>query len=206
MVPTAEQRPADELIVTDAARPVLVRVLRVAFPHDKLPDGPYERTAGTIIEAANASTWARLTLLQGIGTLDSVSGGAFGDLDDADALKVLRHVEATEFFGFIRRTAVVALYDDAEVWSALGYEGPSYDKGGYTDRGFDDLDWLPEPRIEEYSGPRQLLEVSTDLPPSEAPASAAPAAASPDEGSRSGTSHPGVAPQQAQANETAEAL
>jgi hypothetical protein len=206
MVPTAEQRPADELTVTDAARPVLVRVLRVAFPHDKLPDGPYERTADTVIEAANASTWARLTLLQGIGTLDSVSGGAFGDLDDADALKVLRHVEATEFFGFIRRTAVVALYDDAEAWSALGYEGPSYDKGGYIDRGFNDLDWLPEPRIEEYSGPRQLLEVSTDLPPSEAPASAAPAAASPGEGSLSGASHPGVAPQRAQANETAEAL
>jgi hypothetical protein len=148
MVPTAEQRPADELTVTDAARPVLVRVLRVAFPHDKLPDGPYERTADTVIEAANASTWARLTLLQGIGTLDSVSGGAFGDLDDADALKVLRHVEATEFFGFIRRTAVVALYDDAEVWSALGYEGPSYDKGGYIDRGFNDLDWLPDPEQE----------------------------------------------------------
>jgi hypothetical protein len=206
MVPTPEQQTADELTVTDAARPVLVRVLRVAFPHEKLPDGPYERTADTVIEAANASTWARLTLLQGIGTLDSVSGGAFGDLDDADALKVLRHVEATDFFGFIRRTAVVALYDDPEVWSALGYEGPSYDKGGYIDRGFDDLDWLPDPRIEEYSGPRQLLEVATDLPPSDTAAAAAPAAASPGEGSLSGASHPGVAPQQAQDNETAEAL
>jgi hypothetical protein len=206
MVPTPEQQTADELGVTDAARPVLVRVLRVAFPHDKLPDGPYERTADTVIEAANASTWARLTLLQGIGTLDSVSGGAFGDLDDADALKVLRHVEATEFFGFIRRTAVVALYDDPEVWSALGYEGPSYDKGGYIDRGFNDLDWLPDPRIEEYSGPRQLLEVATDLPASDLPAPSVPETASPSESSLSGASHPGVAPQQAQRNETSEAL
>ena len=45
-------------------------------------------------------------------------------------------------------SAVVTLYSDPEVWELLGYEGPSYDKGGYVDRGFDDLDWLPDPRIE----------------------------------------------------------
>ena len=32
----------------------------------------------------------------------------------------------------------------------LGYEGTSFDKGGYVNRGFNDLDWLPEPRIEEH--------------------------------------------------------
>jgi len=46
---------------------------------------------------------------------------------------------------------VVALYDDREVWNLLGYEGPSYDKGGYLNRGFDDLDWLPKARITEYT-------------------------------------------------------
>ena len=46
-------------------------------------------------------------------------------------------------------TTVVALYDDHEVWELLGYEGASFDKGGYIDRGFDDLDWLPDPRVEE---------------------------------------------------------
>ena len=45
------------------------------------------------------------------------------------------------------------LYDDPEVWAALGCEGSSFDKGGYINRGFNDLDWLPEPRIEEYDGP-----------------------------------------------------
>jgi len=44
----------------------------------------------------------------------------------------------------------VTLYDDPEVWAVLGYEGPSLDKGGYINRGFNDLDGLPEPRIEEY--------------------------------------------------------
>ena len=57
---------------------------------------------------------------------------------------------STDFFGFIRRTTVLNLYNHADVWNALGYEGASFDKGGYINRGFNDLDWLPEPRIETY--------------------------------------------------------
>ena len=36
------------------------------------------------------------------------------------------------------------------MWQLIGYEGPSFDQGGYVTRGFDDLDWLPDPQI-EYS-------------------------------------------------------
>jgi hypothetical protein len=30
-------------------------------------------------------------------------------------------------------------------WAHFGYEGSSYEMGGYFDRGFQDLDWLPNP-------------------------------------------------------------
>lgn len=133
--------------MTDEARQTLVRVLRVAFPHENFPDGPYERTAAGILVEADAETWFRVALIQGLQSLDQLADGDFCSLDDDSALRVLRRVEGTEFFGFVRRTAVLNLYDDAEVWEALGYEGPSFDQGGYIDRGFDDLDWLPEPRI-----------------------------------------------------------
>ncbi len=139
--------------LTDRARTVLIRVVRVAFPHAKIPDGPYERTAGIILKEAEASNWFRVALTQGLNSLDGLAGGDFCSLDDADAYKVLKRIEGTDFFGFIRRTTVLNLYDDPAVWTALGYEGPSYDKGGYIDRGFDDLDWLPDPRVEEYDGP-----------------------------------------------------
>ena len=69
------------------------------------------------------------------------------------AEKLLQELADTEFFTFVCGIAVVSLYDDHEVWELLGYEGASFDKGGYIDRGFDDLDWLPTPRIEEYDGP-----------------------------------------------------
>jgi len=142
--------------LTERARTVLIRVVRVAFPHSRLPDGPYERTADIILKEAEASNWFRVALTQGLGSLDALAAGDFCSLDDDKAYKVLKRIEGTDFFGFIRRTTVLNLYDDPVVWEALGYEGPSFDEGGYINRGFDDLDWLPEPRIEEYDGPVQF--------------------------------------------------
>jgi len=45
----------------------------------------------------------------------------------------------------VRSTAVVEVYSDQRTWQLVGYEGSSFDKGGYLDRGFNDLDWLPDP-------------------------------------------------------------
>lgn len=139
--------------MTDEARQTLLRVLRVAFPHESVPDGPYERTTDRILEEAQSETWFRVALTQGLLSLNQLAEGDFRSLDDEAALRVLRRVEGTEFFGFVRRTTVLNLYDDHEVWEALGYEGPSFDAGGYVDRGFDDLDWLPDPRIEYPNEP-----------------------------------------------------
>jgi hypothetical protein len=49
----------------------------------------------------------------------------------------------------VRANVITTLYDDREVWKLLGYEVDSFAKGGWIDRGFDDLDWLPAPRVEE---------------------------------------------------------
>jgi hypothetical protein len=151
-----------ESAISTRARTALVRLLRVAYPHPRFPDGPYERTADEVISQLDASLWHRLTLTRGLESLDAAAGGDFAALDDDTALTLLRGIEDAEFFRFVRGVAVVSLYNDHESWGLLGYEGPSYDQGGYIDRGFDDLSWLPDPRIEEYDGPEQLVEVATD--------------------------------------------
>ena len=153
----AKYRQLNATQMTEDAKRVLVRVIRVAFPHRSIPDGPYERTAQKILDEAAESTWWRVALTQGLNDLNVVSGGDFTALSDAEALKVLRQVEQSTFFGFVRRTTVLNFYDDAEVQACLGYEGPSFDKGGYIDRGFNDLDWLPEPRVGEYDGPEEFV-------------------------------------------------
>jgi hypothetical protein len=160
--------PASTALLDDDQHRALVRLLRAAYPHARFPDGPYERTAAAVVEQAGASLDKRLALVQGLTSLDArtASTGRFVDLDDAAALSLLQAIEDAPFFAFIRSVAVVSLYDDAEVHQLLGYEGPSFDQGGYLHRGFDDLDWLPNPRIEEYDGPEQLVEVAPDDEPS----------------------------------------
>ncbi|MBG6189994.1 hypothetical protein IWX64_000928 [Arthrobacter sp. CAN_A212] len=143
----------NELQLTEEARRILVRIIRVAFPHPKIPDGPYERMADKIITESNESTWFRVALTQGLLTLNQQGGENFLDLSDDRALAVLQRIADLEFFGFIRRTTVLNFYDDPEVWDVFGYEGESFSKGGYLHRGFDDLDWLPNPRVEEADEP-----------------------------------------------------
>lgn len=151
--------------LTTNQRSTLVRLLRVAYPHQNFPDGPYERTADAVLDRVGASIPEKVGLLTGLESLDATGQGAFTDLSDEAALQVLRDAEDAPFFKVIRAVAVVALYNDHEVWELLGYEGASYDKGGYINRGFNDLDWLPEPRIEEYDGPISFVEVAeSDIP------------------------------------------
>jgi len=135
---------------TTAVRALTVMV-RAMFPHPSFPDGPYERCAETILGAAADDVRFRTQLDQGLRDLDVAGGAPFADLDAAKQLAVLRDMSSTEFFEGVRSRVITSLYDDREVWSLLGYEGPSYDQGGYAHRGFDDLDWLPAARIEQAS-------------------------------------------------------
>jgi hypothetical protein len=147
------------LLDSPHARALLVRVIRVAFPHATLPATAYEQTADSLIALAGKSPRHALGLSAGLASLDALPAGEFLGLSEADALARLRAIEQTDFFTFVRANTVLTLYNLPEVWEALGYEGASFDKGGYLTRGFDDLDWLPEPRIEEYRGELRFVEV-----------------------------------------------
>ena len=89
---------------------------RAIYPHDALPDDVYARV-----------------------------GETFADLPADEQLEALKAIEGSDFFELVRSTAVVEVYSDQRTWQLVGYEGSSFDKGGYLDRGFNDLDWLPDP-------------------------------------------------------------
>ncbi|MDA3922895.1 MAG: hypothetical protein PF501_19785 [Salinisphaera sp.] len=139
----------------------LARALRAVFPHDNVPDGPYERSAEAILSSVSASPHQTAVIVEGLRGLDGLTGGDLTAVTADELSAVLLQIERTEFFQIMLTNTVVTLYSDQEVWDALGYEGFSSDKGGYVSRGFDDLDWLPEPRVEEYDG-----EPLTDYVPS----------------------------------------
>lgn len=135
-----------------AARKTLIKMIRVMFPHKTFGNGPYERTADAVFAAADKTPADKIAFFA---SLRELQEDGFDRLDDKAAYAKLRSMEASDFFKLVKGTTVTTLYDDPEVWKVLGYEGPSFDKGGYIHRGFNDLDWLPEPRIEEYAGAGQ---------------------------------------------------
>jgi hypothetical protein len=124
--------------VSEHALDTTLRVARVMFPHDMLPDIAYAK----VVKALEAEAE---TVEQGVAALDDPT--PFLELDADAQLERLERLEGTEYFDLVRSTAVVELYDNPLVWQALGYEGPSAHLGGYLHRGFDDLDWLPDPPI-----------------------------------------------------------
>lgn len=152
----------DSALDSERVLPLLTRLLRLTYPHDAWPDGPYERCAAVVREDAQDDAGDDKLLTIGLEGLDRAAGGDFLAASDADAELLLRDRADDPFFRRIRSTAVVALYDDHEVWELIGYEGPSFEKGGYLERGFDDLDWLPDPRVEEYTGEPRVELVSEE--------------------------------------------
>jgi hypothetical protein len=127
----------------------LVSLLRAMFPHASFPDGPYERSAAAILQSTESDVRAQGRLIQGLTDLEARSGGPFTGLAPDAALEVLRGMSASPFFEAVRAKAILTLYNDPEVWRLLGWEGSSYEHGGYLERGYGDLDWLPEPSLGE---------------------------------------------------------
>ena len=116
---------------------------RTMYPHDALPDEVYARVADKLVEAAEGSPETARTIDEGVAVLND--DRVFAELSADLQLKALQELEATDFFELVRSTAVVEVYTDERTWQLVGYEGPSFDRGGYIDRGFNDLDWLPDP-------------------------------------------------------------
>ena len=132
--------------LSDHERETTLRVARVMYPHDALPEEAYEKVVRAVEAEASGNEGVRATIADGIAALDDPT--PFKELEADEQLAALQQAEGTPYFGLVRATAVVELYDNPLVWKAFGYEGPSVHLGGYVERGFDDLDWLPDPPIE----------------------------------------------------------
>jgi hypothetical protein len=125
---------------------MLTTLVRRMFPHDGFPDGPYERCAAAILKAGEEDARIAAQLAQGVREREA---RRFADLDADAALAYLRDISGTVFFETVRGKFILTFYDDREVWGLLGYEIDSFAQGGYLNRGFADLDWLPAARVEE---------------------------------------------------------
>jgi hypothetical protein len=121
---------------------------RTLYPHVALPDSVYARVSGKLDEAAREDAAQAQVINDGVADLDGRGDEPFVARSADQQLADAKAIAGSDFFELVRSTAVVEIYSDPQTWKLLGYEGPSFEKGGYLERGFNDLDWLPDPEQE----------------------------------------------------------
>jgi hypothetical protein len=128
----------------EATGRALLRFARHLYPHDSMEDAVYAMVVKALDKGA-ADPDARKLLVDGIAALDHAAGGDWMAKSPDRQLVAVMALEGTPFFNKVRGTCVGALYDNPLAYAHFGYEGSSWEKGGYLHRGFNDLTWLPEP-------------------------------------------------------------
>jgi hypothetical protein len=130
----------------DHAIATVASIARAMYPHDTLSDEVYARVAAKLADAADDDA-DTATLVNGALAALSADDHLLGLPEEARLTEVVSAAGA-DFFNLVRALAVVEVYSDPRTWELCGYGGPSFDQGGYLHRGFNDLDWLPDPEDE----------------------------------------------------------
>lgn len=120
----------------------LVQMARDIYPHDHVADAFY----AAAVKSYDSDETAQI-VESGVASLDAAARGkGFASYLDVpwerNRVDILRGMEESGFFQTIRGGLVTGLYNQKAVWPLFGYEGESYSKGGYIDRGFNDINWI----------------------------------------------------------------
>ncbi len=120
--------------------PGLLRMARDIFPHDFLDDAHYIRPLADLVKAQPKQ------VTQGLADLQQQArkrhGEPFETLNEKARVGLLTEIEETPFFKAVRSNLMFGIYNNKALFPLFGYEGSSWQYGGYVNRGFNDLDWL----------------------------------------------------------------
>lgn len=130
--------------LNDHEAATILAACRQFYPHPGLGDLYYAACVESLDGKAAGDEGVSAALKDGVKALDAHFGMSFVDLSEGNQLEAIKAMEGTPFFGTVRGDVVVSLYNNPLVWRHFGYEGASYDDGGYLERGFNDIGWLPQ--------------------------------------------------------------
>jgi hypothetical protein len=126
--------------LSSAEAATLLAAVRTIAPHDKLEDAAYAFVIRALDTAAAKDEALRNQLKEGTAAL----GAGFAAAPENKRVEALRKIEATPFFQNLRVQTLQVLYSTPLAYAYFSYEGEAFSKGGYLQRGFNDLRWLPE--------------------------------------------------------------
>ena len=129
-------------VISEHEMATLLQMARDIYPHDRIADRFY----AVAVKGYDAED-KKAMVAEGVAALDAAAKAA-GHADyvsvgwEEDRVKLLQGMEDSAFFQTVRGGLVTGLYNQKEVWPLFGYEGESASKGGYINRGFNDIAWL----------------------------------------------------------------
>lgn len=122
---------------------ILTRMVHLYYPHDNVAGEVYAQTVNSILSAAAMDSTLQNLLDAAFTALEGAGDLRFTELDAESQLAAMTSVQDEPFFTAIKFQVLARFYAHPEVWKAINYPGSSVEFGGYVDRGFDDIDWLP---------------------------------------------------------------
>ena len=138
--PGTEQQVA-AIPAADTDTELLASVAYDLFPYPALDASMYVRIAERLLQAGNPAITAGLAQLR-----TAVGGMPWKEVDENQRVAILTDLQGTPFFATVRAASLEVLYRSPEVFAMVGYGGSAIEQGGYINRGFDDIDWLPAPQ------------------------------------------------------------
>ena len=126
--------------LTSAEAATLLAATRTIAPHDKLENAAYAFVVRALDAAAAKDEALQGQLKEGVASL----GAGFAAGSESVRVEALRRIESTPFFQNLRVQTLLVLYSTPLAYAYFGYEGEAFSKGGYLQRGFNDLRWLPD--------------------------------------------------------------
>jgi hypothetical protein len=120
----------------------MIRMARLLMPHDAIADVVYAEVLDTALQVLAGNLGEQFA--QAEQALDAGAGGDFLSADAGSQLEALTALQGSDNFAAILGAMKLLFYGHPGTWRALDYEGPSWQQGGYIDRGAGEIDWLPE--------------------------------------------------------------
>jgi hypothetical protein len=134
----ASEPPPQAATPAESDLELLAAVSYDLFPFPDLPPSLYVQVGERLLQASNPVVTEGLTQLRA-----SAGNSAWKDIDEATRVATLTAMQATSFFAAVRAASLEVLYRAPETFAMVGYGGSAIEQGGYLNRGFDQIDWLP---------------------------------------------------------------
>ena len=109
---------------------------RQLFPHDKLGDEYYWVVVESIDKDMAGSPELKTRIQDGLVQLNQAAGGDFSAAGADKQVEAMKKLEDTPFFSDMLNTTQFYFYNNKTVWPKFGYDGSSWEKGGYINCGF----------------------------------------------------------------------